>query len=41
MDSQAQLQRTHGHHQAQEPIRIHHPGIAKPDSNLNVKFFFY
>ncbi|CAB81368.1 putative protein, partial [Arabidopsis thaliana] len=25
-DSQAQLQRTHGHHQAQEPIRIHHPG---------------
>ncbi|KAL0798430.1 hypothetical protein Bca101_053605 [Brassica carinata] len=25
MDSQAQLQRTHGHHQAEEPIRIHHP----------------
>ncbi|CAL9213211.1 unnamed protein product, partial [Arabidopsis halleri] len=24
-DSQAQLQRTHGHHQAEEPIRIHHP----------------
>ncbi|EFH45925.1 hypothetical protein ARALYDRAFT_492269 [Arabidopsis lyrata subsp. lyrata] len=25
MDSQAQLQRPHGHHQAEEPIRIHHP----------------
>ncbi|KAJ0263284.1 CAP160 protein [Hirschfeldia incana] len=26
MDSQAQLQRTHGqHHQAEEPIKIHHP----------------
>ncbi|KAL1202874.1 Low-temperature-induced 65 kDa protein [Cardamine amara subsp. amara] len=25
MDPQAQLQRTHGHHQAEEPIRIHHP----------------
>lgn len=24
MDSQAQLKRTHGHHQAEEPIRIHH-----------------
>ncbi|RID50868.1 hypothetical protein BRARA_H01570 [Brassica rapa] len=25
MDSQAQLQRAHGHHQAEEQIRIHHP----------------
>ncbi|KAG7546199.1 CAP160 protein [Arabidopsis suecica] len=25
MDSQAQLQRTHGHQQAEEPIKIHHP----------------
>ncbi|KAH0852065.1 LOW QUALITY PROTEIN: hypothetical protein HID58_094246, partial [Brassica napus] len=25
MDSQAQLQRTHGHHQAEEQNRIHHP----------------
>ncbi|KAF3573374.1 hypothetical protein F2Q69_00060328 [Brassica cretica] len=25
MDSQAQLRRTHGHHQAEEQIRIHHP----------------
>ncbi|EOA18495.1 hypothetical protein CARUB_v10007046mg [Capsella rubella] len=25
MDSQAQLQRSHAHHQAEEPIKIHHP----------------
>ncbi|CAH8391816.1 unnamed protein product [Eruca vesicaria subsp. sativa] len=34
MDSQAQLQRTHGHHQAEEPIRIHH----HPGSNYRTTY---